>query len=183
MRASAEKWRTGLAALVALVTGALLFKGPESAAELTTGWRTLLTLLAGGGMAVAIYGLWRALKAAAGVPQLHQFDEVVTSHGSVLGYELAQAKAASDDLRGARQALMVALPLLGAALIAWWWAGTKDPSPPAFIEVERPAPAKPICGTLKSGDNGHLRIQVSGKEKPDTVPLSDVQNVRLKASC
>jgi len=78
---------------------------------------------------------------------------------------------------------MFALPLLGTALIAWWWAGTEDPSPPAFVEVELTAPAKPICGTLKSGDNGHLIVQVSGQEKPITLGLGDVQNLRVKASC
>jgi len=92
VRASAEKWRTGLAALVALVTGGLLIKGPESAAELTTTWRLLLTVLAGGGIALAIYGLWRALKAAAGVPQLIQLDEIVAGHGSVLGYDSARQR-------------------------------------------------------------------------------------------
>src|SRR5262249_53569340 len=88
VRAAAEKWRAGLAALVALVTGGLLIRGPEAASDLTTKWRIILTILAGGGIAVAIYGLWRALKAAAGLPQTQQFGEITGRYGSVVGYEI-----------------------------------------------------------------------------------------------
>jgi hypothetical protein len=183
VRAAAEKWRAGLAALVTLVTGGLLIKGPEAASDLTTGWRIVLTILAGGGIAVAIYGLWHALKAAAGLPQTQQFDEIVEEYGSVLGYEVVQAQGAASELRHARAALMIALPLLGAALIAWWWSDTKPTSPPAYVEVDRAAPAAAICGTLESADNGHLRIQVAGEEKPRTIPLSQITNLRVKTSC
>jgi hypothetical protein len=183
VRGAAEKWRTGLAALVTLVTGGLLIKGPESANDLTTGWRLAITILAGGGIAVAIYGLWRALKASAGIPKRQDLDAMVAENGSVLGYEVAQADKAAGELRLARGALMLALPLLGAALIVWWWAPKKPVSPPAYVEVDQISPSKSVCGTLKSGDNQHLRVQVAGEENPTTIPLNNVANLRVKASC
>jgi hypothetical protein len=183
VREAAEKWRTGLAALVTIITGGLLIKGPEAAGDLTTTWRIVLTILAGGGIAAAIYGLWRALKAAAGLPTVQQFEDIIDRYGSVIGYEIAQANTAAHELRQARIALMIALALLGTAVIAWWWSETEDPSPPAYVKVERTPPAAAVCGTLKSADNGRLRIQVSGEATPQTITLTNVKNLRLTTSC
>ena len=183
VRGAAEKWRNGLAALVTLITGGLLIKGPESAADIPDTWRAFITLLAAAGIGAAIIGLWYALKAAAGIPRKQDFDAIVTEYGSVLGFEVSEASRAASALRIARGALMVALPLLGAAVIVWWWAPTKAPSPPAYVEVERVSGGDPICGALSSGDNGHLIIKVSGAENPTTIDLTDVANLRLKAAC
>jgi hypothetical protein len=181
VRSSAERWRGGLAALVTLVTGGLLIKGPDAAADLKTTWRVILTVLAGSGIAAAIYGLWQALKAAAGAPKTEDLDKIIATYGSVAFYESVQAKRAADALRRARGALMVSLPLLGAALVAWWWAGAKAPSPPAYVEVDTAKSS--ICGTLKSGDNGHLRVQVGGEERPRVISFAKVKNIKLKSSC
>lgn len=183
VRMSADKWRTGLAALVTLVTGGLLIKGPSAASELTTEWRVVLTVLAGGGLACAMYGLWCALRAAAGVPRRQDFQQTIDSYQSVLIYELAQADRAAASLRRARIALIVALPLLGAAVIAWWWSGTKPSSPPAFLEIDLPAPEAPLCGVLKSADNEHLRIQVAGEEYPRMISFARIRNMHLKTNC
>jgi hypothetical protein len=183
VRAAAEKWRTGLAALITLVTGGLLIKGPESANDLTRDWRIAITILAGGGIAVAIVGLWRALKASAGVPQRQDMTKIVDKYKSVLGYEVAQANDAANELRWARLALIVALPALGAALLVWWWAPIKPASNPAYVEVDQTSTGKSVCGTLKSGDNGHMRVQVAGQEYPTVILYTDVANVRVKASC
>ena len=74
VRASAEKWRTGMAALVSLVTAGLLLKGPESTKGLSTCWRVAVSVLLIGGLALAITGLWRALTAAAGTPTAYDYD-------------------------------------------------------------------------------------------------------------
>ena len=49
-QAAAEKWRTGLAAFVTIVTGGLLIKGPEAAADIERSWLVALTLLAAAGL-------------------------------------------------------------------------------------------------------------------------------------
>jgi hypothetical protein len=183
VRGAADKWRGGLAALVTLVTGGLLIKGPSAASDLTTGWRAAVTLLGAAGIGLAIVGLWAALRASAGIPRTQDFGEVVGQYGSVRVFKLAQAEKAAAALQTARQSLLLALPLLGAAVIVWWWAPTKPPSPPAYVQVDLPAPAAPICGVLKSADNGHLRIQVSGEENPRVIPLARIANLRVKASC
>ena len=182
VRAAADKWRAGLAALVTLVTGGLLIKGPSAANDLTTGWRIVLSLLAGAGIAAAIVGLWWALRAAAGVPRQQDFQELIDTYGSVSGFQLSQAANAASTLHRARMALIVALPLLGASVIAWWWSGTKPPSPPAYVQVDVSG-VPPVCGMLKSADNGHLRLQVAGEENPRTIPLTSIGNLLLKSSC
>lgn len=182
VRAAADKWRGGLAALVGLVTGGLLIKGPSAASDLTTGWLLALSVLAGAGIGTAIVGLWWALKASAGVPRLQDFDRIIEKYGNVAGYQGAQAAKATETLKRARIALMVALPLLGASVIAWWWSGTKPPSPPAYMQVDVSG-VPPACGVLKSADNGHIRLQVAGEEDPRTIPLTSIANVLLKSSC
>ena len=75
VQAAAERWRTGLAAFVTLITGGLLIKGPQAASDLTTGWRIVITLLAGAGLVLAVVGLWLALRAAAGAPGSVSYPE------------------------------------------------------------------------------------------------------------
>lgn len=180
-QAAAEKWRTGLAAFVTLVTGGLLIKGPESANALTTGWRGLLSVLAGAGLAAAIVGLWLALRAAAGSPGRVNYSQVVAAYGGVRQFEIAAAGKASEMLRWAKLAVGLALVLLGAAAIAWWWAPEKAADPPAMVRVTTSGGQK--CGALLTGDNQQLRIQITGETNPTPIPFADVLNVEVVASC
>jgi hypothetical protein len=41
----------------------------------------------------------------------------------------------------------------------------------------------PVRGTLKSGDNGRLRIQASEEENPRVFKLATLKNVRVKEKC
>lgn len=181
VRTSAEAWRNGMSALVTLITGGLLISGPDMAQDLTTGWRTALTILAGGGLAAATWGLWRALRAAAGVPRLAQLDDIVTRYGSVAAFEVAQARTAAAELRRARVALQVALLLLGAAALSWWWAEPAPPEPPAYVRVDTEAGS--VCGTLQSADQATVRVQVAGEAVPREIGFAEVENLRLATSC
>ncbi|MDQ3152790.1 MAG: plasmid pRiA4b ORF-3 family protein [Actinomycetota bacterium] len=66
VRASAEAWRSGLTAFLTLVTTEVIIKGRDTTAGLPTSWRVLVTVLIGGGLALAVAGLWRVLAAQAG---------------------------------------------------------------------------------------------------------------------
>lgn len=181
VQAAAEKWRTGLAAFVTLVTGGLLIKGPDAAAKLPTGWLLALTLLAASGLLAAVSGLWLALLAAAGSPSRLNLAAVVAKYGGVRQFEIACAETASANLRRARNLVGISLLLLGAAVITWWWAPVQSDDPPALIRIDDGG--KGACGELLSADNGKLRVQVDGEEHPRSVPFASVKNVYVTPKC
>jgi len=179
-QAAAEKWRTGLAAFVTLVTGGLLIKGPQSASDLTTGWRIALTLLTGGGLALAAAGLWMALRAAAGAPGHVGYPEMVRTYGGVRQFEVACARRASDALRWAKVTMACSLSLLALAVFAWWWAPTKVATTP---RVQITVGGRTVCGKLLSADKQRFRVEVDGETDPRTIPVNGVANVRVTLSC
>ena len=185
VRDSAEKWRSGLAGLVSLVTAGLLLKGPEAAHDLTVSWRGILTVLAGGGLAAATFGLWCSLRAAAGVPTNERLEDIVAEYGSVESFEAALTLRAAGDLRKSRHALKIALSLLGLAVVAWWWADEAPSSPPArvAVEIKSGSGEKTICGELTSGDKQQLRLAVKGESGSRVVSFADISNIRLTATC
>lgn len=178
---AAEKWRTGLAAFVALIAGGFLLKGPEAAQQIDRGWLVALTILAATGFACAVAGLWLSLRAAAGSPARANLATIVEQYGGVRQFEIAAAAAASKKLSDARTLVAVALVLLGGFTIAWWWTPTPDEKPAAYVRVEHAGDV--TCGTLLSSDNARLRIEVDGEETRTAVPFADVINLRVVASC
>jgi hypothetical protein len=180
VQAAAEKWRAGLAAFVTLVTGGLLIKGPQAASDLTTGWRIVLTLLTGAGLALAVVGLWLALRAAAGAPGSVSYPDIVRRFGGVRQFEVACARRASDALRWAKVTMACSLSLLLLAIFAWWWAPTR-PAPAPRLQIS--VGGSPVCGKLLSADGQQFRVQVDGEAGPRTIPFNRVENVRVGPSC
>jgi hypothetical protein len=154
VQAAAERWRTGLAAFVTLITGGLLIKGPQ-ASDLTTGWRIVITLLAGAGLALAVVGLWLALRAAAGAPGSVSYPDIVARFGGVRQFEVACARRASDALRRAKVIMACSLSLLALAIFAWWWAPAR-PAPAPRLQIS--VGGSTVCGKLLSADGQQFRL-------------------------
>ena len=180
VQAAAEKWRTGLAAFVTLITGGLLIKGPQAASDLTTGWRIVITLLAGPGLALAVVGLWLALQAAAGAPGSVSYPDIVRRFGGVRQFEVACARRASEALRWAKVTMACSLSLLALAIFAWWWAPAR-PAPVPRLQIT--VGGSTVCGKLLSADGQQFRLQVDGEAGPRTIPFNSVENVRVSPSC
>ncbi|MER7546338.1 hypothetical protein ABTW95_25365 [Spirillospora sp. NPDC127506] len=185
VRESAERWRTGMAALVTLVTTALLLKGPEKAAELPVRWRLTLTIMLGFGLALAIAALWRALQAAAGEPGLVRAADIRARYVTIAAFRVAQAQRAAVQLKHARRLLIPALSLLAAGMLAWWWA---PPAPAeALISIEyRPPGASgtvTACGELASADAQTAVVKRSGTSRPTKIPFAQIENMRVPATC
>lgn len=177
-QASAEKWRAGLAAFVSLVTAGLLIKGPEAARDISRDYRLAITILGVGGLLLAVYGLWSALRAAAGNPSLLRYEQVISTHGSIRQYELFTAGKIGDRLRTARRCVAISLALLGATVIVWWWAPVEALDNVAVVHGD-----ETTCGQLVSADNGKFVVQVAGASNLIKVRFTDVENVTLKADC
>ncbi len=181
VQAAAEKWRTGLAAFITLVTAGLFVKGPAAASDMTTSWRAVITAFSACGLLSAIAGLWLALQAAAGTPARINLSQITAKYGGVRQFEVACALIASGRLRWARALVAIALVLLVSAAITWWWAPPLPPQPPAMVSIDTPSGT--VCGTLDSADNHAFRVQVAGNSSPTRIPYAAARNVRVVASC
>ena len=123
VRASAKAWRNGLAAFLTLVTTGVIIKGRDTAGDLATGWRAVITILIGGGLALAIVGLWQALGAEAGTNvKPEDLDDIRRENTTLDLYLLELARDAARRLQRGRYTVAGALICLLAGVIVTWWA-------------------------------------------------------------
>jgi hypothetical protein len=107
VRSMAAAWRTGLTALITLVTTGIILKGRTDTTSLTVPWRIGVTLAISVGLGLAIVGLWHALAAEVGArTRLHTLDDIRTRYASVQAYQVGQAAAAGRRLQTARTLLL-----------------------------------------------------------------------------
>jgi hypothetical protein len=182
VRSMAAAWRTGLTALVTLVTTGIILKGRTDATDLAIPWRIAVTLAIGAGLGLAITGLWLALTAEVGArARLHTLDGIRAQYASVQAYQVGQAAAAGRRLQAARTLVAAALGLLLVGVLLTWWAPAAPAKPPAYIEVTRADGT--VCGTLASADGGILRLTIADAHEPVAVPLTAVTNLAVASSC
>ena len=182
VRASAEAWRNGLSAFLTLVTTAVIIKGRDTTAGLPTSWRVLVTVLIGGGLALAVVGLWRVLAAQAGTHyRLSTRQDIRRAYGTVEAYQVAVADRATDDLDAGRRLVITALVLLLIGVGVSWWAPPAPTDPPAYLKVTYRNTS--ACGTLRSADNGQIRLTVTGNHDPIIIPLTQITNLTIVATC
>lgn len=182
VRSTAAAWRTGLTALIALVTTGIILKGRTDTTDLTFPWRIAVTLAIGVGLALAILGLWHALAAEVGArTRLHTLDQIRARYASVQAYQVGQAAAAGRRLQTARTLVAAALGLLLAGVLLTWWAPAAAVKPAAYLKVTRPGGL--VCGILDSADGGIVRLTVAGTHEPVAIPLTAVTNLAITPSC
>jgi hypothetical protein len=140
----------------------------------------VITLLTGAGLALAVVGLWLALRAAAGAPGSVSYPDIVRRFGGVRQFEVACARRASDALRRAKVTMACSLSLLALAIFAWWWAPAQ-PAPAPRLQIS--VGGSTVCGKLLSADGQRVRLQVDGEAGPRTIPFNRVENVRVVPSC
>ncbi|AXI76228.1 hypothetical protein [Peterkaempfera bronchialis] len=179
VRASAEVWRNGLAAFITLLGAAIVVKGRTTTAELPIGWRLAVTVLVGGGLALAVVGLWHALAAQAGAsPLAVTLADIHRDHGSVDAFEVATAIRAARRLTLARRTVALALASLFIGTALTWWAPSEQPG---SIRVTHGTDT--TCGTLLSADGGTLRVSAEGRADPVVIPLTDIRDMVVTADC
>ena len=182
VRSMVAAWRTGLTALVTLVTTGIILKGRTDTTTLTMPWRIAVTLAIGVGLALAIVGLWHTLAAEVGArTRLHTLDDIRRNYASVQAYQVGQAAAACRRLQTARTLVAAALGLLLAGVLLTWWAPAAPATPAAYLRVSRSGGS--ICGTLESADGGILRLAVAGAHEPVVIPLTTITNLTVTPAC
>ena len=182
VRSMVAAWRTGLTALVTLVTTGIIVTGRTATTALAVPWRIAVTLAIGTGLALAIVGLWHTLAAEVGArTRLRTLDDIRADYASVQAYQVGQAAAAGRRLQAARTLVAVALGLLLTGVLLTWWAPTAPATPPAYLKVTRPGGI--VCGILSSADGGTLRLTVAGVYEPVAIPLATVTNLAVTPTC
>jgi hypothetical protein len=178
----AAAWRTGLTALITLVTTGVILTGRTATATMAVPWRAAVTVAIGGGMALAMTGLWHALAAEAGArTRLVTLDDIRARYASVQAYQAGQAAAAGRRLQAARTLASAGLGLLLTGALLTWWAPAAPATPPAYLKVTSQGGTS--CGILQSADGGALRLAITGTHIPVVLPLITIRNLSIAASC
>ena len=168
----AAAWRTGLTALVTLITTGIILKGQTDTTTLPVPWRTAVTAAIGAGLALALLGLWHTLAAEVGARiRLRTLEDIRDHYASVEAYQVGQAAAAGRRLQTARTLVAAALGLLLTGVLLTWWAPTPTSTvdPAAYLKVA--SSSGTICGVPKSFGEGSLTLTVPGIYKPVSIPL------------
>jgi hypothetical protein len=93
VRSMVVAWRTGLTAMVTLVTTGVVLTGRTATADLTLPWRVAVTLTIGAGLGLAIVGLWHTLAAEVGTrTRLHTLQDICYRYASVQAYQVSLAQ-------------------------------------------------------------------------------------------
>lgn len=182
VRSMVAAWRTGLTALITLVTTGIIITGRTATTTLAVPWRIAVTLAIGAGLALAIVGLWHTLAAEVGArTRLRTLDDIRADYASVQAYQVGQAAAAGRRLQAARTLVALALGLLLTGVLLTWWAPTAPATPPAYLKVTRPGGI--VCGILNSADGGTLRLTVAGVHEAVAIPLATITNLAVTPTC
>ena len=182
VRSMASAWRTGLTALITLVTTGIIITGRTATTALTVPWRIAVTAAIGGGLALALAGLWLALAAEVGARiRLQTLDDIRARYASVQAYLVGQAAGAGRRLQTAKTIVSIALGLLVTGVLLTWWAPAAPTSPPAYMQVT--SHGRAFCGTLQSADGGLVRLSVAGAHEPVAIPFTAVTNIAVVANC
>jgi hypothetical protein len=172
VRQSAQTWRNGLAAFITLVTTGVIIKGRDNTAALTVGWKIGVTILIGGGLALAVVGLWQALIAEAGTGiQVQTLEEIRADYLTLDAYQVSLAVKAANRLQWGRYVVVGALVFLMAGVVVTWWA-------PAHVTRKMT-----ICGTLHAGGNGTFTPAPINAEHLTSVPFNGSGSLTLTTPC
>jgi hypothetical protein len=155
-RKAAETWRTGLAGLTAIVTGALFIKGKDSVDDIAHPWNVYLGIALGIAIAAAVIGTLFALRASAGEPKQTSSEEIRKA-GGIEAFRRKLAADAASDLHVAQFFAVAAVVLLAVAVGISWYAPEPHSEPPAQLRVT--AGGEQICGTNKGVSAGKIVLR------------------------
>jgi hypothetical protein len=197
VRKAAESWRTGLAGFLAILVAVFFIKGKDSFGDISgTAWKAALATLLLVSAALALFGAYRALRAAYGTPRDEYLGEVtplfrrlpsttprhIYDYGTVSAWHHAAAQTAVNDLRLAKGATIGSLLAFAAAASITWFA--PGPPAPAFVKATYRTSGQiaTICGEIRASPTSTLTIKgANGSAKE--VKLPDVVSIEVVDGC
>ena len=197
VRKAAESWRTGLAGFLAILAAVFFIKGKGSFDDVSgTGWRVALATLLLASGALALYGAYRALRAAYGTPRDEYLGEIsplfrrlhpttprdIYKYGTVSAWHHASARTAVGDLRQAKIATVGSLMAFAAAAAITWFA--PGPPSPAFVSVTYRTTGGTATTCGKAGESSAGTLAINPASGPtQTIPLKDVTSLKVVSKC
>ena len=172
LRSAATSWRTGLAALLALVPTLVVVKGTETADKLSGQDKALVGIPIVVGVLLAVVAAFCAMRAAFGPLSFRETD-------------ISDAEARDAEGRRTLSYLWATALLTVAALvalafaIAWAWGAPT--SNPAYFSVTK-KDGSVVCGTLAGVTSTALRVKTSGGQVMP-VQLADVDSTSFATGC
>jgi hypothetical protein len=175
VRATAERWRTGLAALTSLLAASSVIAAPGLADRLPGGWHVAVGIIALAGLLSLLYGTWEAMTAAFGRP-----GAAVTMTGERLHrWESAQAQTGVAALRRARFATAAGILLLILTAGTTFLGASTAAGQTARVDLGGVA----YCGRIEKGTTDG-KITVTGRDGTvRTVSLAEVKSLDPAAAC
>lgn len=187
IRSTADSWRTGMAGLVTLVTGTLLFKGQAAIADYDVWVRYTLGVLTLFALIFGTVSLWLFLSAAHGRVRPVSAQSIL-DEGGVDIRNIHLATTALDDLRSAQRLAIASALSLAVALVLSWYAPTKASEPIAFVRVAVRSEhafqiAEIVCGELTAQDGTTTIIRVKGEPSPRIITTQKMISLILISQC
>jgi hypothetical protein len=181
VRGSAKTWETALTAFITLITAGVIIKGRDSTDGLSVVWRLPIVILAGGGLLLAVVGLWLTVAAEADThPETKTLQEIRAAHGTLNAYQVYLAVQAAQRLRLGVRLAAAAMTLLIAGVIATLLA----PGPAAQATYIAVTHGRYItCGTPEPAPAGQIRIAVPGESEPTIINTAQITAVTLTTVC
>jgi hypothetical protein len=182
VRGSAKTWQTAITAFITLVTTGVIIKGRDSTADVTTGWRFAIVILAGAGLLLAVFALWQTVSAEAGThPGIKSLPEIRESHGTLAAYQAYLTVQSARRLRVGISSAAAAMALLITGIVAIWLAPEIATQARAYIAVTSAHSA--ACGTPLPSPAGELWLSVTNAQAPAEVPFSLISAISLATAC
>lgn len=191
-RKAAESWRTGLGAFLAVLAAVFFIKGATSFDDLARAWQWILAglLLVSG--AAALYGAYRAIRAAFGTPANEyavgegwfwprirerlpaSTPRRIEEYGTVGAWRDALTGQSVKDLRHAKLGTLIAAIFFALAAAVTWLA----PGPSDSERVVLQGRTGSVCGKTVS-----LRDDVFVVDETQEIPTRDVVAVKATSAC
>jgi len=178
LRATAERWRNGLAGLTALLAVVTAAKGRENFSELTTTGRVAAAALLSGAFLLLLVGTLVAMYAAFGLPRKH----IWLTGPSLEQWERGQMPKVRLAILGSAVLFVAGVVAAATATVIFWI--NQPASPPAMLVVSEGG--DPVCGELVGSDSGKLTIKASddlGREVERAFPYAGLRGLHIVEEC
>jgi hypothetical protein len=179
LKASADKWLTGLALLFAVVIAGAFISGPKEASAIQANLLAPLIILIVLGIAGHVISAIMLLWVASATPKDLDYA-AITSNGSVRSYLEGRRVDSAYLIRTAVVIWGVGFALLVSGL--GLWLSSSVPPDPDYLKVSL-ADDKSDCGELISGDDLRIVLVRPGESDSVTYTYAEIKNIAIVSAC
>jgi hypothetical protein len=172
VRSAADKWKTGLAALLGLTATVSVVKGRDSFSSLSTTSQHVIIVILAAALVCAMVAALLAMSAAYG-PLRRQ----LLGTADLRTLRLKAAEGARRDLRLARGLTVLAVALLAAAIGITWWASEPTPAMARITKADNSS----LCA--KYVRSSEQAIFIGDGSAATGIPFAQVKRVAFSQSC